>query len=91
VVFSPWHLTAVPKDERAPHFPAVLEPLAQKYSATVQQIALAWQLHRSPVMLPIPGTTSVDHLKENLAAAAIRLTPEEVEVLTQLVPEGKEP
>lgn len=91
VVFSPWHPTAMPKDERAPHFQAVLEPLAQKYGATVQQIALAWQLHRSPVMLPIPGTTSVNHLKENLGAATIRLTPEEVEVLTQLVPEGKEP
>ncbi|HEX6553577.1 MAG TPA: aldo/keto reductase [Ktedonobacteraceae bacterium] len=51
--------------------------------------------HRPPLatpsfiraMLPIPGTTSVAHLKENLAAAAIRLTPEEVAALTQLVPE----
>jgi aryl-alcohol dehydrogenase-like predicted oxidoreductase len=79
----------VPKDERAPHFNAVLEPIAQKYDATVQQIALAWQLHRSPVMLPIPGTTSVAHLKENLSAAAIRLTSEEVAVITQLVPEDE--
>ena len=68
----------MPKDESAPHFTAVLEPLAQKYEATVPQIALAWQLHRSPVILPIPGTTSVEHLKENLRAAAIRLTSEEV-------------
>ena len=87
--FSPWHPAAVPKDESAPHFTAVLEPLAQKYEATVPQIALAWQLHRSPVILPIPGTTSVEHLKENLRAAAIRLTSEEVAVITQLVPEDE--
>jgi pyridoxine 4-dehydrogenase len=89
VVFSPWHPAAVPKDESAPHFTAVLEPLAQKYEATVPQIAFAWQLHRSPVMLPIPGTTSIAHLKENLRAAAIRLTSEEVAVITQLVPEDE--
>jgi aryl-alcohol dehydrogenase-like predicted oxidoreductase len=54
----------------------------------VQQVVLAWQLQRSPVMLPIPGTTSLAHLKENLAAAAIKLTSDELEAITHLVPEG---
>ena len=48
---------------------------------TPAQLALAWLLGRSPVLLPIPGTTSVEHLEENVAAAAIRLTPEEVGLL----------
>jgi aryl-alcohol dehydrogenase-like predicted oxidoreductase len=88
VVFSPWHPAAVPKGEDAAHFSTVLDPIAAKYGVTVQQVALAWQLHRSPLMLPIPGTRSVAHLRENLAAAALELTPGEVQAITQLVPEG---
>lgn len=87
IAFSPWHPAALPKDDTAPRFHEVLDPIAEKQKVSVQQLALAWQLHRSPNMLPIPGTTSVQHLKENLAAAAIRLTPEEVEAITSLVPE----
>lgn len=49
--------------------------------ATVQQLALAWLLGHSPVMLPIPGTGSVAHLEENVAAAALRLTTEEIATL----------
>jgi len=45
------------------------------------QLALAWLLARSPVILPIPGTSSVEHLEENIAAAAIRLSPRDVELL----------
>jgi aryl-alcohol dehydrogenase-like predicted oxidoreductase len=45
------------------------------------QVAIAWLLERSPVTLPIPGTSSVDHLEENVAAADLELTPEEVERL----------
>jgi aryl-alcohol dehydrogenase-like predicted oxidoreductase len=58
--------------------------IAQRHSATVQQIALAWLLARSPAMLPIPGTSSVEHLEENVAAAAIKLDPEEIEELNHL-------
>ena len=60
-----------------------LDQLAAQREATPGQIALGWLLARSPVMLPIPGTGSVAHLEENVAAAAIRLSPAEVE---QLVP-----
>ena len=45
------------------------------------QIALAWLLHKSPAMLPIPGTSSVEHLEENVAAAAVELEPEDLEAL----------
>jgi pyridoxine 4-dehydrogenase len=50
------------------------------------QVALAWLLRRSPIMLPIPGTSSVEHLEENVAAAAVRLTDEEYQTLAN-VPE----
>ena len=56
-----------------------LDQVAQAHDATPAQIALAWLLARSPVMLPIPGTSSVEHLEENVAAAQIQLAPEEVE------------
>jgi len=58
-----------------------LEQIAERRGARPSQIALAWLLARSPVMLPIPGTGSVEHLEENCAAAAIELDPEEVELL----------
>jgi pyridoxine 4-dehydrogenase len=54
-----------------------LEAAAKDYHASVIQLALAWLLHRSPVMLPIPGTSSVAHLEENMAAAKLRLTAED--------------
>lgn len=55
-----------------------LQALAQKYKASVYQIALAWLLAHSPNMLPIPGTSSIEHLKENVAAANIELTAEDL-------------
>ena len=58
------------------------------HGATPQQIALAWQLHRTVQALPIPGTTSVEHLEENLAAADIALTRGEVDAITALAPEN---
>jgi aryl-alcohol dehydrogenase-like predicted oxidoreductase len=67
---------------------AALAPIARRHGATLQQIALAWHLHRSPVSLPIPGTTSPAHLAENLAAAEIKLSAEEVAALTALAPEA---
>ncbi len=54
-----------------------LEAAAKDYHASVIQLALAWLLHRSPVMLPIPGTSSVAHLEENMAAAKLKLTAED--------------
>lgn len=70
-----------------PYFPLrahggpVVAEIAKRHDATPAQIALAWLLRRSPATLPIPGTLSPDHLRENLAAAEIELTDEEVEAL----------
>ena len=58
-----------------------LDKVAHAHKATPGQIALAWLLKRSPVMLPIPGTAKVAHLEENVAAAAIKLTDEEFAAL----------
>lgn len=60
----------------------LLESFARAHSATSKQVALAWLLQRSPVTLPIPGTSSLAHLEENLAAASLRLTAEEYEKLS---------
>jgi pyridoxine 4-dehydrogenase len=54
-----------------------LDTAAKRHGASVAQLSLAWLLHRSPVMLPIPGTSSVSHLEENIAAASLQLKPEE--------------
>jgi aryl-alcohol dehydrogenase-like predicted oxidoreductase len=54
-----------------------LNAAAKAHSVSVYQVALAWLLERSPVMLPIPGTSSLQHLEENVAAAKLKLTPEE--------------
>ena len=57
----------------------VLNRVAQAHQAAPTQVALAWLLKRSPIMLPIPGTSSLEHLEENVAAASLRLTEEEYE------------
>jgi pyridoxine 4-dehydrogenase len=56
---------------------AALEKAAKDHGVTIYQLGLAWLLHRSPVMLPIPGTSSLAHLEENMAARKIQLSPEE--------------
>ena len=61
-----------------------LAQLAAEHEATPSQLALAWLLRRSPVMLPIPGTSSVAHLEDNLAAAELELTDEQFEALTAI-------
>jgi len=61
-----------------------LEAAAKTHGVTVVQLALAWLLHRSPIMLPIPGTSSVAHLEENVAAAKLKLTPEEWKAIDAL-------
>jgi aryl-alcohol dehydrogenase-like predicted oxidoreductase len=78
VGFIPWFpLAAGPL--AAPDGP--LQRIAADHDATPSQLALAWLLKRSPVMLPIPGTSSVAHLEENVAAAEITLSDEEFETL----------
>ena len=56
---------------------AALEKIAKDHGATIYQLVLAWLLHRSSVMLPIPGTSSLAHLEENMAARNLKLTPQE--------------
>ena len=63
--------------------PDALEEIARDRGATREQIALAWLLERSNVTLPIPGTGSVSHLEENVAAAAIELSDEEMKRLDE--------
>ncbi|MET7683383.1 aldo/keto reductase [Streptomyces sp. NPDC005423] len=60
-----------------------LTELAERHHASPSQLALAWLLKRSPVMLPIPGTSSVAHLEDNLAGATVELTDEEFEELSK--------
>lgn len=60
----------------------VLNRIAQAHGAGPTQIALAWLLRRSPIMLPIPGTSSTEHLEQNVAAASLRLAEEEYEELS---------
>jgi pyridoxine 4-dehydrogenase len=62
--------------------PDALDEVAAAHDATPAQISLAWLLRRSPVMLPIPGTLSIEHLRENLAALEIELTDDEFEALS---------
>ena len=61
-----------------------LKMIAEKYQVTPGQIALAWLLKRSPVMLPIPGTGSVAHLEENTAAATVALAHEDFDALSAM-------
>ena len=75
LVFLPWAPIQDLDDDRP------VQELAQRYNATPRQIVLAWMLARSPSILPIPGTGSVAHLEENLAAARIELSDAEVVTL----------
>ncbi|MEV5897399.1 aldo/keto reductase [Nonomuraea fuscirosea] len=59
-----------------------IEAVASRLSASPSQLMLAWLLHRSPVVLPIPGTSSVEHLEQNVAVAGLQLTEEDVAELT---------
>src|SRR6202167_5519055 len=81
IVFSPWHPVTTTDGPLAPRAAAVLPPIAAAHGASIQQIALAWQLQGSPQALPIPGTTSLAHLHENLDAQSITLNPEEMRAI----------
>lgn len=72
--FMPWAPVAGGRGLRPG---SAFEAIAKEHNASVYQLALAWLLHRSPVMLPIPGTASVPHLEENVAAASLKLNPED--------------
>ena len=76
--FIPWFPLASGRLSR-PGGP--LETVAQQMGATVSQVSLTWLLRRSPVMLPIPGTSSVGHLEENCAASELTLSDEQFELL----------
>lgn len=82
LAFIPWFPLATGKlaGEGSP-----LTELAKKHGSTPSQLALAWLLRRSPAILPIPGTSSVAHLDDNVAAADITLTDDEFAELTAIV------
>jgi hypothetical protein len=86
-VFSPWHPVRLNEGPDAPRALELIEEIARRYGATTQQIALAWQLHRSTITIPIPGTTKLSHLTANIQAAAIQLEPHDVDAVTGLIPE----
>jgi aryl-alcohol dehydrogenase-like predicted oxidoreductase len=77
LVFLPW--APIQDTDRNP----AVRDAAEKHGASARQVVLAWLLARSPQILPIPGTGSVEHLDENLAAVDIRLDGHEVEALTK--------
>lgn len=63
---------------------ATLRPIATRHGATVPQVALAWLLARSPAILPVPATTSITHLQENLDAQDLKLSREELAAISSL-------
>jgi pyridoxine 4-dehydrogenase len=77
IVFIPWFPLGAGKVAGE-----VLNRIAKGHNASPTHIALAWLLRRSPIMLPIPGTSSVEHLEQNVAAASLRLTDQEFEELS---------
>jgi aryl-alcohol dehydrogenase-like predicted oxidoreductase len=60
---------------------AAVEAVAKEHNVSVYQVAIAWLLRHSPVMLPIPGTSSVAHLEENVAAGKLQLTDAQLKAL----------
>jgi aryl-alcohol dehydrogenase-like predicted oxidoreductase len=78
--FIPWFPVAAGKlaESGGP-----LDDAAKRHHVTMAQLSIAWLLHRSPVMLPIPGTSALEHLEENVGSAHIRLKPEEWKAIEQ--------
>jgi aryl-alcohol dehydrogenase-like predicted oxidoreductase len=76
--FLPWYPLDVGKLNVAG---GAVADVARRHGATPGQVALAWLLHRSPVMLPIPGTSRVSHLEDNTAAAALELSDDDLAAL----------
>jgi aryl-alcohol dehydrogenase-like predicted oxidoreductase len=65
----------------------VLEPIAARHDATIRQITLAWLLARSPAIMPVPGTTSIAHIRENLDAQQIELRREDMHSIDSISPQ----
>jgi len=78
IAFLPW--APIQNLDRLP----MLTDIAERHGATAHQVALAWLLARSEKILTIPGTGSIDHLEDNVAAAGLRLTPEEITAVIEV-------
>jgi aryl-alcohol dehydrogenase-like predicted oxidoreductase len=81
IAFIPWFPLA---ESKLASGSGALAEIARRHDATPAQVALAWLLRRSPVMLPIPGTSKVAHLEENIAGAGIELTQQEMRRLEEM-------
>jgi pyridoxine 4-dehydrogenase len=77
IAFLPWY----PLGDGAALQNSRIKSLAKKLKATPAQVAIAWLLAKSPAMLPIPGTSSVEHLEENMGATSVRLSHEDMAAL----------
>ena len=85
IAFLPWYPIAAGKLLKPDHPAAqTLARIAAAHQASVAQLSLAWLLARSPVMLPIPGTSKLAHLEENIASASIRLSADDIAALNSL-------
>ncbi|WP_433014382.1 aldo/keto reductase [Kribbella sp. CA-294648] len=80
IAFVPWLPVALGAHATSSR---VLSDIAAELDATPMQVSLAWLLHRSPVMVPIPGTKSADHLRENVEAAQLRLSDDQLKRLAE--------
>ena len=78
IAFLPWGPISVDNE--------AIDAIASREHATPQQVALAWLLARSPVMLPIPGTSSIEHLEENVAARDLSLSDDDIAAVSALAP-----
>jgi aryl-alcohol dehydrogenase-like predicted oxidoreductase len=84
IAFVPWVPIALGEHAGS----QLLGTIAAELGATAAQLSLAWLLHRSPVMVPIPGTSSIRHLEENVAAAGLELTPDHLARIDAFGPVG---
>jgi aryl-alcohol dehydrogenase-like predicted oxidoreductase len=84
IAFIPW----LPLGASRAGGAAVLDPIARAHDVTTGQVALAWLLARSPVIVPIPGTSQISHLEENVAAAELVLSASELETLDRAASEA---
>lgn len=78
IAFLPWAPLGSGRHARGSGSVRALARVAERHGITVGQASIAWLLERSTVMVPIPGTGSIEHLEENVAAASVRLTPQDM-------------
>ncbi len=84
IAFAPWHPVTITDGPLAPRAAHIVPRIAAAHDATVQQVAIAWQLRHSPMTMPIPGTRSLPHALENLAGGSLDLTDDEIAALDGL-------